>query len=189
MPTCRVLRGLWGVGVFLWARHPCTALMKGLVFPCCVWPLLEVCIIAPEATLSARPAPDTCPHLSRCSLASTILMSLVISALCRSLRLSAGSSDSRCTLFFTRNNHCYPRVEQHLHNRTVCLLPHLAPANISHAINDCGINGRVCRQRFAQMSGDIHVSEKLVVCCRTTSASTAPRKPRRTCCPYGGHLK
>ena len=26
--------------------------------------------------------------------------------------------------------------------------------------------------------------ERLVVYCRTTSASTAPRTPRRTCCPY-----
>ena len=27
-------------------------------------------------------------------------------------------------------------------------------------------------------------SERLVFYCRTTSASTAPRTPRRTCCPY-----
>ena len=59
--------------------------------------------------------------LSRRSSASTTLTSLVISALCRLVRLSAGSSDSRGTLFFTKN-HCYPRVEQYLHDRMVCLL-------------------------------------------------------------------
>ena len=29
-----------------------------------------------------------------------------------------------------------------------------------------------------------HPRERLVSYCRTTSASTAPRTPRRTCCPY-----
>ena len=42
--------------------------------------------------------------------------------LCRVLRLSAGSSDSRWTLCFTKNSNCYPRVEQHLHDCMVCLL-------------------------------------------------------------------
>ena len=65
---------------------------------------------------------DLCRWLSRRFSASTTLTSLVISALYRLLRLPSGSSDSRWTLVLTRNNHCYPRVEQHLHDRMVRLL-------------------------------------------------------------------
>ena len=41
---------------------------------------------------------------------------------------------------------------------------------------------RVRAERMPQLR--IPGTERLVFYCRTTSASTAPRTPRRTCCPY-----
>jgi len=40
----------------------------------------------------------------------------------------------------------------------------------------------------AQKAFAVKCEERLVFYCRTTSASTAPRTPRRTCCPYA-HVK
>ena len=39
--------------------------------------------------------------------------------------------------------------------------------------------------KYALLRAKINCAERLLCYCRTTSASTAPRTPRRTCCPYG----